>query len=94
MTFEEVNIILGDDALGCDGYGCKLIREKDKVFMVSISSDDGGVGVEEIEDTEENWERIQSAFDDMKPFGKNGRYAIKDAIDKHSTHIISTAFWG
>ena len=97
MTFEEANKILGDRTGGCDGCGCKLTRCGGKVFMVTFSSDDGGIGVEEIEDTEENWERIQSSFDSMKPFDKwdpKGEDAIEEAVSKWAKTIVSTSFWG
>ncbi len=97
MNLDKVNEILGDRTGGCDGYGCKLTKQSNRIFMVTTSSDDGGVSVEEIEDSEENWAAIQDAFDGMKPFSKwdpNGENAIQLAISKHSTHIISTSFWG
>lgn len=97
MTFEEANKILGDRTLGCDGYGVKLVRQGDEVFMVTISSDDGGVGIQRIPDNESNWNCIQISFDDMKPFDKwdpKGEHAIQDAIGKWSTTIVSTSFWG
>ena len=97
MTLKEANEILGNRTGGCDGDGCKLIRQGHEVFMVTISSDDGGVGVECFEDSEHNWALIQTSFDEMKPFSKwdpKGESAIEDAISMWATTIVSTSFWG
>ena len=97
MTFDEVNKTLGEKTGGADGYGCKLERnyQTGKVYMVSISSDDGGVRISEVEDTEENWAQIEATFELSEgddDFGDEGR--MEEAVDAHSTYVVSTSFWG
>lgn len=97
MTFEEVNEILGDMTQGVDGYGCKLERNHntDKIYLISISSDDGGVNIREVPDSEENWMHIAHTFKESegdKYFDEKSR--MEEAVDAHSIHVISSSFWG
>lgn len=99
MTLEEANQILDPKDQGYDGYAQKLIknRQDNKIYLVSTSSDDGGVGVSTFDDILENWNKIELLYNKLTKI--SGEYDTKqeilvDAIEQHSICIVSTSFWG
>ncbi len=93
MTYNEADRILRAEP--GDGYPVGLARDKDKTFICSSSSDDGGIQVAEFADTEEFWTKVEEEAKELeKDKWTNEHSALSEAIWDNSTPVVSTAFWG
>ncbi len=93
MNFKEADEILRADP--GDGYPVGLAKNKDKTFICSSSSDDGGINVSEFPNTEEFWTKVEEEAKELeKDKWTNQHSALSEAIENNSTSVVHTAFWG